>query len=184
MEQFRADLAAAQRIAGGKLRSLVLPRNQTERPYTAVVGEMGFTCYRGEEDDWIHRHIHFRPLLRALRLVDVYLPITGQGGYRPKKEGGVWNLTGSRMYKPIFPALRGLEGLKLRRIKGQMRHAAKKGLTFHLWWHPHNIGVDTGAHLKQLEEIFRYYDRLRREYGMESLNMGEAAEKLDGCGGS
>ncbi len=181
VSEFEKDLAAAQRIAGGGLKSLVLPRNQTEPAYTQALGKLGFTSFRGEENDWIHRHIHFRPLLRALRLVDVYLPITGPGGYRPKKEDGVWNLTGSRMYKPIFPALRFLEGLKMHRIKSQMRHAARRKLYFHLWWHPHNIGVDTQAHLKQLEEIFRYYDVLRQKYGMESLNMGEAAEQLEKC---
>ena len=109
--------------------------------------------------------------------MDVYVPLTGQGGYRPRREDGVWNLTGSRMYKPIFRPLEFLEGLKLRRIKKQMLHAAKNGLTFHLWWHPHNIGVRTREHLQQLEEIFHYYAQLRETYGMESLNMREAAQK-------
>ena len=81
------------------------------------------------------------------------------------------------MYKPIRRPLQLLEGLKLARIKGQMRHAAKHNLTFHLWWHPHNIGVNTEAHLRQLEEIFDYFAKMQEKYGMESLNMAEAAEK-------
>ena len=68
--------------------------------------------------------------------------------------------------------------LKLLRIKGQMRHAAKTGKTFHLWWHPHNVGVRTEYHLAQLEEIFSYYDTLRAQYGMRSLNMREAAGEV------
>jgi len=182
--QFQADLSAARAVArahGLDPTALVLPRNQTEAPYTQTLAAQGFTCYRGEENDWIHRHISFRPLLRCLRLLDVYLPLTGLGGFRPRKENGVWNLTGSRMYKPILPALRPLEGLKLHRIKSQMRHAAKKGLCFHLWWHPHNLGLNTQAHLAQLEEIFQYYGLLRQKYGMESLNMSEAAKKLEEC---
>ena len=83
------------------------------------------------------------------------------------------------MYKPILHPLAFLEGLKLHRIKRQMLHAAKNGLTFHLWWHPHNIGVDTQAHLKQLEEIFEYYTQLQKAYGMRSLNMGEAVRVLE-----
>ena len=63
----------------------------------------------------------------------------------------------------------------MRRIKRQMLHAAKNGLTFHLWWHPHNVGVMTQQHLQQLEEIFRYYTQLKETYGMQSLNMAEAA---------
>ena len=179
-EQFAADMKAARAIGeahGYVLTSAVLPRNQCEPEYTRILRDCGFTAYRDEENDWIHEKIKFRPLLRLLRLVDVYVPLTGQGGYRPRREDGVWNLTGSRMYKPIFRPLEFLEGLKLRRIKKQMLHAAKNGLTFHLWWHPHNIGVRTREHLQQLEEIFHYYAQLRETYGMESLNMREAAQK-------
>ena len=180
--QFAQDMAAAKAIAKAKgydLTSVILPRNQCEPEYTEILRQAGFTAYRDEENDWIHEKIRFRPLLRALRLLDVYLPLTGQGGYTPKNEGGIWNLTGSRMYKPILHPLAFLEGLKLHRIKRQMLHAAKNGLTFHLWWHPHNIGVDTQAHLKQLEEIFEYYIQLQKAYGMRSLNMGEAARVLE-----
>ena len=181
-QQFAADMAAAREIArshGYDVTSVILPRNQCEPEYTRILRETGFTAYRDEENDWIHERIKFRPLLRLLRLMDVYLPLTGQGGYHPGNEDGIWNLVGSRMYKPILNPLRFLEPLKLRRIKAQMLHAAKKGLTFHLWWHPHNIGVNTQEHLAQLEEIFRYYQQLQQRYGMESLNMGEAARRLE-----
>ena len=181
IEQFRADMMAAQAIAADKgydVRSVVLPRNQCEPEYTEVLRELGFTSYRDEENDWIHEKIRWTPLKRILRLADVYLPLTGQGGYIPKTEQGIVNLVGSRMYKPYFKPLRFLEWLKLRRIKKQMLHAAKNGLTFHLWWHPHNIGVRTEFHLQQLEKIFCYYEQLRERYGMRSLNMGEAAHEI------
>ena len=180
-EQFRADMRSAQAIAydhGYQLTSVILPRNQCEPEYTKVLTELGFAAYRDEENDWIHEKIKFRPLMRILRLADVYLPLTGQGGYVPKIENGIVNLVGSRMYKPYFKPLAFLEGLKVRRIKMQMLHAAKNGLTFHLWWHPHNVGVRTDFHMKQLEEIFSYYNELKEKYGMRSLNMGEAAQEV------
>ena len=176
VEEFAADMAAAKAIAkqkGYDVKSVVLPRNQCEPAYTEVLRELGFTAYRDEENDWIHERIHFRPLKRLLRLADVYLPLTGLGGYVPKCENGIWNVVGSRMYKPILKPLAFLERVKLARIKAQMRHAAKHNLTFHLWWHPHNVGVKTEAHLAQLEELFAYYDTLRTQYGMQSRNMGE-----------
>ena len=182
VEQFAADLAAARKIAADKgydVTSLILPRNQCEPEYTQVFREQGFTAYRDEEDDWIHDRIKFFPLLRLLRLLDVYLPLTGQGVWPARKEYGVWNFVGSGMFKPIRPALRFLEGLKMRRIKKRMLVAAKKGLVFHLWWHPHNIGVMTDRYLAQLEEIFRYYHELKERYGMESLNMREAAARME-----
>ncbi len=180
-DQFRADMNAAKAIAqahGFDLKSVVLPRNQCESEYTEVLTELGFTTYRDEENDWIHEKVKFRPLMRVLRLLDVYFPLTGRGGYVPKIENGIVNLVGSRMYKPYFKPLAFLEGLKIRRIKSQMLHAAKNGLTFHLWWHPHNVGVRTEFHMQQLEEIFSYYDELNEKYGMRSLNMGEAAQEV------
>lgn len=177
--QFAADMKAAKAIAaahGYDVTSVILPRNQTEPEYTQILSTLGFTAYRDEENDWIHEKIKYFPLLRLLRLVDVYLPLTGLGGYVPRCENGIWNLTGSRAYKAIWKPMAFLEPLKMLRIKTQMRHAAKKGLTFHLWWHPHNIGVETQRHLDQLEEIFRYYEMLKEKYGMESRNMKEAAQ--------
>ena len=179
-EQFAEDMAAAKAIAGDHgydLTSVILPRNQCEPEYTDILRQAGFTAYRDEENDWIYNKVKRGLLFKVLRTLDMYLPLTGQGGYTPKCEGGIWNLTGSRMFRPIRPHLP-LERLKIRRIKRQMLHAAKNGLTFHLWWHPHNVGVRTEEHLKQLDEIFSYYEELKETYGMRSLNMREAAESL------
>ena len=182
LEQFEADMRAAKSIAKDKgydLTSVVLPRNQCEPEYTKVLQKLGFTAYRDEENDWIHKKIKKRSLLRLLRLCDVYLPLTGQGGYIPQDEDGIWNLMGSRMYKPFFKPLKVLERLKIKRIKRQMLHAARKGLVFHLWWHPHNIGIYKKFHMRQLEEIFRYYDYLHKKYGMRSFNMREMTKELE-----
>ncbi|MBR6825846.1 MAG: polysaccharide deacetylase family protein [Oscillospiraceae bacterium] len=180
-EQFRRDMEASKSISASKgfaVESVVLPRNQSEPAYTEILRNLGFTSYRDEENDWIHEKVKFRPLMRALRLADVYLPLTGHGCFTPKNENGIVNIVGSRMYKPRFIGF--LEPLKMRRIKKQMLHAAKHDLCFHLWWHPHNIGVDTEYHLSQLEEIFRYYKKLQEAYGMRSLNMGELAHEVLG----
>jgi len=40
------------------------------------------------------------------------------------------------------------------------------------------VGTRTEFHLRQLEEIFSYYDSLHRRYGMRSLNMEEAAREF------
>lgn len=182
IEQFKADIKAARKIAedkGYNLTSLVLPRNQCTDEYAKELKDLGITAFRPEERDWIHDNITFNPLLRILRLSDVYLPLTGKGGYIPKKENGVYALTGSRMYKPFLKPLCSLEWLKVIRIKGQMKNAAKKGLVFHFWWHPHNIGVKTDFHFKQLDSIFAYYKKLNEKYGMQSLNMSEAVEYFE-----
>lgn len=181
VEQFSADLEAAKAIAnahGYALTSVILPRNQCEEEYTEVIRSLGFTAYRDEENDWIHRQVKNRILMRGFRLLDAYLPLTGHGCHAAKWEKGLWNFTGSRLYRPILKPLRFLEGLRLRRIKKQMLYAAKHDLTYHLWWHPHNIGTMTQQNLAQLEELFRHFTRLKETYGMQSMNMAEAAEAM------
>ena len=181
VEEFEADMVAARAIAKAKgydVTSVILPRNQCEPEYTEVLRKVGFTAYRDEENDWIHRCFRkwkFQVPYRGLHLLDMYLPLTGHCCYQPKLEKGIWNFIGSRIWRPIFRPLEFLEGWKLRRIKQEMRYAAKHGLVYHLWWHPHNMGVRTDENLAQLEEIFRYYTELKEIYGMQSLNMGEAA---------
>lgn len=178
VEQFAADMKAAKVIGAEKgydLTSVVLPRNQCAAEYTKVLSDLGYTAFRDLENDWVHRKVPIRILERACILLDAYLPLT-KGTYRPRKEAGIWNFTGSKMYRPIMPRLRALEWLKMRRIKGQMRRAARRGEVYHLWWHPHNLGVETEKHMAQLEEIFRYYEELKEKYGMQSLNMREATE--------
>ena len=182
LEQFRYDMCAAKDIAldhGYDLTSVILPRNQCTPQYAAVLSELGFTAYRDVENDWIHKKLPFNLFRRALQLLDIYLPLTGWAGVEPQKEETIWNFDGTRMYKAIRPRLRVLEGLKIHRIKAQMRYAAKHNKTFHLWWHPHNVGVLTEEHLLQLEEIFVYYDQLKEKYGMRCLNMREAADLLE-----
>ena len=178
-EQFEADMIAAKAIArdkGYNLTSVVFPKNQCAKEYIEVLPKLGFTAYRDDCDDWIHKKIKFRPLLRILRLLDSYLPLTGLGGSTPVKENGIVRLVGSGMFRPYFKPLAFMEKMKIKRIKNQMLYAAKNGLTFHLWWHPHNIGVMTEYHLAVIEEILDYYDFLKKEYGMQSKNMAEAAE--------
>lgn len=186
VHQFAADIEAGKRIAaelfGAAVRTLVFPRNQSDPKYVDVLGKLGMLAYRGEEEDWIHSGAGRGVFMRVLRLLDSYIPLTGQGGYVPvKSPEGVLNLKGSRFLRPYSKKLAVLEKLKLRRIKKQMLHAARKGQVFHLWWHPHNFGVKLDYHMSFLEEILDYFQYLSREYGMRSLNMLEAAAEFDGA---
>ena len=59
-----------------------------------------------------------------------------------------------------------------------MSHAAKHGLLYHLWWHPHNFGAHIEWHLALLKEILEHYQTLQRQHNMKSLNMKEVADLL------
>ncbi len=183
LAQFKADVAANKNIATElfelELKTLVFPRNQCVAEYVEALDELGIVAFRGEEDDWIHTRMGDSILMRFLRLLDSYIPLTGQGGYLPMRTpDGTLNLKGSRFLRPYNRKLAIFERLKMRRIKRQMLYSAKNGLVFHLWWHPHNFGVRQEYHLAFLKEILEYYRVLSEKYGMRSLNMLEASRKL------
>lgn len=183
VDEFEADIKAAKKISADKgyeAHTLVFPRNQSKDEYKQVMLDNGYVAYRGEEEDWIHK-IPISIVKRLFRLTDSYINIAGSECYSIDDfvKGDLHNFRGSRFLRPYNHTLRFFEGLKLRRVKGQMKKAAKKGKIFHLWWHPHNIGVNTERNLKNITELFDYYTVLKQKYGMESMNMLELAEKIN-----
>ena len=50
-----------------------------------------------------------------------------------------------------------LEPLRMRRILSDLTHAAKKGLVYHLWWHPHNFGDHMDENLVFLKKILDHH---------------------------
>lgn len=186
-EAFRADLeaaVAAARARGIAVSSLVFPRNQGNPAYLPMLAELGITCYRGNENAPFYTARNQEEqnlLLRATRLLDSYIDLSGPNTYTLEECAGTrpFNIPSSRFLRPFSRRLGPLERLRMRRIKRAMLHAAAGNRLFHLWWHPHNFGADTDGNLAYLREILRYYAHLRAVYGMQSLNMGEVATVLE-----
>ena len=59
-----------------------------------------------------------------------------------------------------------------------MLHAAKQKKVFHLWWHPHNFGVNLAENINFLEKILRYYEVLHKKYDFESITMSGITDEL------
>jgi hypothetical protein len=185
---FREDLRAACHVAGITgltLRSLVFPRNQCAPGYLAIAQDAGITSYRGNPVSWLHQptvRSQTRRLQRALRLADSYLNLAGSTSFPAPDpsapRGDAVNIPASRFLRPYQAKLRRLETLRLRRIKHELTDAAERGLAYHLWWHPHNFGRDTGINIAFLTAILAHYRFLHDEYGMISMNMGEIADQL------
>ena len=60
-----------------------------------------------------------------------------------------------------------------------MDDAALNKKVFHLWWHPHEFGLNSYENMRFLKRILRHYLKLKKEHGMLSLNMGELAQLLE-----
>jgi peptidoglycan/xylan/chitin deacetylase (PgdA/CDA1 family) len=178
------ELLAAQKIAKKfnlEIKSIVFPRNQYDTKSLVVCKKKGLIAYRGNYNSWLYKPRNEEDLnfaIRILRYVDTFINLAGHNAFdinHIKKETPV-NIPASRFTYWYMRPLRFFEFLRIRRIKSDMRYAAKKGLVYHIWWHPHNFGVNMDENLVFLENILKEYNSLNQKYNMQSMNMSELAK--------
>lgn len=187
VDAFRHDLQMALQVGaeqGMALQSLVFPRNQYNAAYLATCREAGIRSYRGNEQSWIYRERSEEQQAlykRGARLLDAYLNLSGQHTARWTEMAASfpYNIPASRFLRPWSGRLAALESLRLRRILRGMEYAARHGEVFHLWWHPHNFGVNLAENLAVLRRIAGHFRHLQARYGLLSLSMSEVADRLD-----
>jgi peptidoglycan/xylan/chitin deacetylase (PgdA/CDA1 family) len=186
VEEFRADLSTGMDLAkarGLDLRTLVFPRNQSDDAYIRAFADLGGQAYRGNEFSPLYRASAtsgHNLAKRAGRLLDAYVNLSGSNTYKLEDPapGECLNIPSSRFLRPYSKRLALFDGLKLKRIKDAMSYAAENNEIFHLWWHPHNFGVDTDENLRFLERVLSHYALLRENQGMTSMSMGEVANMV------
>ena len=179
IDQFREDLKCAMHVArerGLPIKSIVFPRNQYSDQHVDVCRQAGIAVYRGNESS-----DYYKPASRednstwkrGIRMADTFFNITGHHCHPVPKAAEIINVPASRFLRPHNKKLSVLNGLKLRRITNSMRHAAKNGLIYQLWWHPHNFGRHMEENFVFLEKILKVYRNLAKAGKMRSLNLYE-----------
>ncbi len=185
-EQFEQDFKKAIEVGLEKkisIKSIVFPRNQTNIEYLEICKKYGIDCYRGNEKGFIYRSRRYdqeTKLIRILRLIDSYFNLTGYHCYDTNeiKKAYPFNIPSSRFLRPYSSKLFFLEKLKLMRIKKAMTYAAKNNLVYHLWWHPHNFGVNLEQNIAMLNDILCHYKNLNDKYNFESITMSDLSNEL------
>ena len=189
-ETFAADISSAMAIGrryGFDIRSIVFPRNQFRAGYESILQQAGITCYRGNEPNWMYRP---RPrdeetlAVRAPRLLDGYVSLSGPKYVRweeIRQSNGLYDVRASMFLRPYSTQRKSLEPIRLRRIAGGIRAAAKNRGIFHLWWHPHNFGKDSAENLAFLRSVLEVFAEQRQVHGMQSLSMANVADLLSGA---
>jgi peptidoglycan/xylan/chitin deacetylase (PgdA/CDA1 family) len=192
-ETFRADLAAACAIAaryGITFRSIVFPRNQHNPAYDDVLSEHGIRSYRGNPGSRRWRFTSAAesasPWKRAHRLLDAYVggPSNAISWSEVSRPSGLSDVRATCLLRPYQPALRHLEPIRLDRLRGSLRSAAREGRILHLWWHPHNFGVHQEENLGFLRRILTEFAACRERFGMRSLSMASVDENVRSWGGA
>ena len=60
-----------------------------------------------------------------------------------------------------------------------MSAAAKRGKIYHLWWHPHNFGIQISENFSFLEKILLHFQKLKAAYNFESMSMAQLVNDLN-----
>lgn len=186
IEDFTLDLLSALKIAKDnnlKFETIIFPRNQFNEEYLQVCRDIGITSFRGTVEKWFYnaKSTEIKALLnRLLRFVDAYLNLSGHNCYSLEEIAKTkpYNIPSSRFFRPYSKKLKHFEKLRIRRIKKSMTYAAQRGLVYHLWWHPHNFGINQKENLSILEEILSHYDYLNSQYEYESITMRDLSKHL------
>jgi len=186
IDDFKEDIQNALKVAaksGIEITSLVFPRNQYNEEYLKVIESLGIICYRGNEHSWIYKALNGDSenlLRRAIRLLDAYINISGHNCYSHEylKSNYPVNIPSSRFLRPYTKKLKAFEKLRLNRIKSGMAYAAKNNYIYHLWWHPHNFGINQDENFSFLEKILIHYAELNDKYKFESYTMSQLAKSL------
>jgi peptidoglycan/xylan/chitin deacetylase (PgdA/CDA1 family) len=179
-EQFDADLLTAKKMATNfntELKSLVFPRNQFNEDYLEICKNHGILSVRSNPEDWYWDTTAPETLMMKLaRSGDAYFPI-GKKSYQSYSSelNSVYCQKASRFLRPQSK-YEILNATRLIRIKKEIVSAAKNGEVYHLWWHPHNFGIDTNGALKALNEILEIFKMCRETYGMTNDTMNELRE--------
>jgi hypothetical protein len=191
LANFEQDIISAVNIGKQhdiKIQSLVFPRNQINAAYLSSCKKHGLICYRGNEKSWLFTPKNGKdetPLRRALRLLDAYINISGSNTYDVPANSLAdepINLPSSRFLRPYSKWLKYFEFLRLARIKNAMTVAAKNNQVFHLWWHPHNFGINQKENFIFLQKIINHFNYLSKKYNFQSITMSNlAVEILDGA---
>ena len=187
VNQFKEDLECAINVAklnGIQLSSLIFPRNQFNTEYLDVCKSLGILCYRGNEHSWIYKAKNGGEeslIRRCIRLADSYINISGHNCYTDEfmRSKSPIDVPSSRFLRPYIQKFSFLDGLRLQRIKSGMSYAAKHNQSYHLWWHPHNFGINQKENFAFLEEILNHYKVLNNKYNFQSCTMTNLAKTLN-----
>lgn len=182
---FEDDLKACKNVAKKlniSLKSLIFPENQFNHDHVDVCRRSGISSYRGDVSRWSYTRNERSSLCfkSILRYVDTYFNFLKCDFVSLDEivKKFPYNIPTNRFIYAFNKKLRFLETFKLRKIKKEMKYAAKNRLVYHLWWHPHNFGKNTKENLLFLSKILHHYLKMKKRYGMENLNMGEITNRL------
>ena len=152
-----------------KMTSFVFPRNQIK--FLNNLKKNNFKVFRGSKENWFY-HSNSK-LARICRLYSLHFGSGFLGTTKIINEEKMLNIQGTIFLRPFDNTL--LTNLRIKRIKQVLKYAKENNVIVHLWWHPHNFGVNLKKNINMLNKILDYSNSLN----LKSLTMKEAGELFE-----
>lgn len=156
---------------GLSFRSFVFPRNK--EGHHDLLADHGITCFRGLNPAWYDK-LPYRlwPLGTG---IDYWLPTT-RTVIPTVHPSGLVNIPDSlalvsrKGIKRLLPSFQ-----RIRKLRRALDAAARRGETFHLWFHPSNFSYDTETQFKIFDAVLAYAAEMRDRRALDIVTMGEQA---------
>jgi hypothetical protein len=147
------------------IQTIVFPRNQVE--FIKEFKKINLKIYRGNQKEWYYNvgeKKYKRKLAKIFRFYDLHFSNKDRTVI-PINDKDVFNIPSSFFLRPYDNKF--LVSLRIKRIKKMMDKAKKNNKIIHLWWHPHNFGVNLEKNIMMLEELLKYSQKI----GLNSKSM-------------
>ena len=166
-QDFDSDLNSFSEIywdkLGGAPSSFVFPRNQIN--FLQILKKNNYEVYRGHNVEWFYNTNN--RLAKLLRLYTLHFGSKRHGITEVFYNSGMVNIPGTIFLRPYDNTL--LTAIRIRRIKKILKCAKAENKIVHLWWHPHNFGINVEKNIEMLDAILAY----AHKQGIKSANMKE-----------
>ena len=158
-------------------RTFIFPK--AKMAHLDLLAEQGFSAYRGPENKWFESLPGQLPRA-ALRLLDAKLAVAPRVLKPQCVHQQLWMVPSSQFYSPFLSVGRrvSVAARVNKALKGLHKAVRNRGV-YHLWTHPFNLGCRTDQLLTGLQQIFAEAARLRDAGHLETISMGDMADRLN-----
>lgn len=145
-----------------QIETNIFPKNQYSLQALKLLKDRQFLSYRpstffsGKRSTAGTKEESFS--FKIKRILKETIPNSNQGEYTFQPHAQYV----TRFLRPFKSKM--LSYYQLNIIKSELHFCALNQIDYHLWWHPHNFGINPKLSILQLETLLQYFDSLRDKF--------------------
>ncbi len=151
-----------EKLLNEQIKTYIFPKNQYAVETLKLLKDRYFLSYRPSPFFSDHKSTTRTKeeslSFKIQRVFKETIPNSNQGEYVLQPDQKFV----TRFLRPFKSKI--LSNYQLKIIMREIHFCALNKLDYHLWWHPHNFGINPKLSISQLEMIMKYFDRIRDRF--------------------